>query len=584
MMNMHKDRPESFKERLSRSYIIIILIMFVLAVLISLASFSRLYYRENINNLRQITTLAVQNIKYEYDDIKRYAFELSNNRTLCEIMADIDFDDMQNVTNSFLQLRRMLENTNYTGSIKKRIIFASDDRDYNYGEFQSEDYFCAANEIDKARLDEPYLKYITENSSKYLLYVQPVFTEFGPERIGNVAIFYDLEKNFKKFSDINASNGGVFFVVDETGKILWHHKKEYILKNIKEESYGEQFFSGKNTFRLKDGSKNYFCVLETIPTTNWKAISIIPTSKFYNNMALYLIVLVTACLAIILLTLSISKRYVRKIIYPVNQICDAMEKTEMINVDDQELFAEFAFIAEQYNSMICRIRCQMNELSKKEIEKRKADMRVLYEQINPHFLYNTLDSINWLAVQSKDLYSKKVVEMVSMLAKMFRISLSKGQETISVAEEIEHVKSYISIQQIRYSDIFTTEYAIDPDILSYRIIKIILQPIVENAIVHGFCDYKGGGLIKISAYGEAEKIIFTVEDNGCGADAEVIKNNLNTPPENEKSGYGLYNIQRRIKLYYGDAYGIDAERSGSGGMKFKITMPKKKGERPVNAI
>ena len=256
----------------------------------------------------------------------------------------------------------------------------------------------------------------------------------------------------------------------------------------------------------------------------------------------------------------------------------------MINVDDQELFAEFAFIAEQYNSMICRIRCQMNELSKKEIEKRKADMRVLYEQINPHFLYNTLDSINWLAVQSKDLYSKKVVEMVSMLAKMFRISLSKGQETISVAEEIEHVKSYISIQQIRYSDIFTTEYAIDPDILSYRIIKIILQPIVENAIVHGFCDYKGGGLIKISAYGEAEKIIFTVEDNGCGADAEVIKNNLNTPPENEKSGYGLYNIQRRIKLYYGDAYGIDAERSGSGGMKFKITMPKKKGERPVNAI
>ena len=571
------NRQENFKEKLNRSYVMIILMIIILAILVSFASFFRLYYSENKNNIRQITELAVRNIKYEYNNIEQYVLSISTNRVLRDVMLNIDFGDNQGVKQSFQKLRDVLGDANYIGTGNKvKIIFASQENKYNYDEFQDENYFCAVNGIEKEKLDEPYLGYITEKHVKYLLYIQPVFTEFGSERIGNVAVFYDLERNFRKFSDINESTGGVFFVLNEEGEILCHHKKEYILSKIQEESFGEQLFCDKDTFILHDGSKNYFCAVEVMPITNWRAVSVIPMNTFYNNMLFYLASLIAACIAVVFIAFNMSKRFVGKIIYPVNKICNAMKKTDMIDESDDKLFAEFKFMAVQYNSMISRIKYQMNEISSKETEKRKADMRVLYEQINPHFLYNTLDSINWLVAQSNDKNSEKVLEMVSRLAKMFRIGLSKGKEMITVADEIEHVKSYIGIQQIRYSDSFTTEYDIDKDVLACRIIKIVLQPIVENAILHGFDDLESGGLIKISACSEDSMLIFTVEDNGRGADAECIKRIMEQTPANEKSGYGLYNIQKRIKLYYGDEYGIEVTRSGSGGMKFKIRMPKVK--------
>ena len=572
---MFRMRSKSFKDNLNYSYVLIILMVIVLAVVVSFAFFSHLYYSSNVNNISQITTLAMQNIKYEYNNIEQYAMAISNNELLQTVMTDTDFNNKQSVTENFLKLKNELDNASYIGvGNKVRIVFASEDNKYNYDNFQSENHFCKTYNVDKDSLEDIYIDYITEGGLKYLLYIRPAFADFASERIGNVAVFYNLEKNFSKFSDINLLNNGVFFLTNEDGEILFHHKKEYIFKNIKEESYGEKLLNGENTFKLKDGSRSYFCSVEIMPTTNWRAISVIPMDKFYKDISFYIAGLLLVCLAVVFIALNISKNYVKKITYPVNIICTAMKKTETVNIDDNKLFTEFTFMAERYNSMIYRIKRQMNEISEKEEEKRKADMRVLYEQINPHFLYNTLDSINWLAACGTDEYSEKITDMVSELAKMFRIGLSKGKEIISVADEIEHVKSYVSIQQQRYGNSFTTEYDIEKNIMSCRVIKIILQPIVENAIVHAFEDYESGGMIRVKAYSTDGKIVFTVEDNGCGGDVEYIRSLLNKTPENENSGYGLYNVQTRIKLYYGDEYGIDADKSECGGMKFTITIPK----------
>lgn len=567
-------RSKSFKENLNYSYVLIILIMIVLTLLISVCFFWYLYYSSTMDSISQITGLAMQNIKYEYNNIEQYAMALSRNEVLQQVMTDTDFSDNQNVTENLIRLRKELDNADYIGSGNNvRIIFASENNKYSYSYFQSESYFCEVNNIDRLKLDDIYIGYVTENSEKYLVYVRPLFADFGSERIGNIAVFYNLEKNFIKFSDINVTNNGVFFVTNENGEILCHHNKDYILKNLKDESYGDKLLNGTKAFRFRDGSKSYFCSVEIMPTTNWRAISVVPTDKFYRDIFLYVAGILAACIIVLLVALNISKKYVRKITYPVNTLCDAMKKTEKVDIEDNNLFVEFEFMANRYNHMICRIRRQMNEIAEKEEEKRKADMRILYEQINPHFLYNTLDSINWLAACSTDEYSEKVTEMVSMLARMFRIGLSRGKEIISVADEIEHVKSYISIQQYRYSGSFDTKYEISDDVLYCRIIKILLQPLVENAIVHGFENYESGGLIIIKACIENNNIVFTVEDNGCGGDVEYVRSLLNKTPENEDSGYGLYNVQKRIRLYYGNDYGIEVYRSDSGGMKFKIIIP-----------
>ena len=220
--------------------------------------------------------------------------------------------------------------------------------------------------------------------------------------------------------------------------------------------------------------------------------------------------------------------------------------------------------------MIEKIKELMLQNNKEQELKRKNELKALQAQINPHFLYNTLDSIVWMAESKK---SEEVVLMTSALAKLFRTSISKGEEVISINNEIEHIKNYLIIQKIRYKNKLDFEIDVDDEILHNKVLKIILQPLVENSIYHGIKNKDGIGIITIKGRRIQDKILLQVIDNGTGMTPAEIDKVFNKKGRQSGSGIGVYNVNQRIKLYYGDEYGLGYESEIDKGTIVSVWLP-----------
>ncbi|MCR4903694.1 MAG: sensor histidine kinase [Butyrivibrio sp.] len=215
------------------------------------------------------------------------------------------------------------------------------------------------------------------------------------------------------------------------------------------------------------------------------------------------------------------------------------------------------------------------QVTKEQKMLRKAEFELLQAQINPHFLYNTLDAIVWSAESGNQ---KQVVNMVGSLSDFFRTSLNKGKELVSIREELSHVRSYLEIQQIRYQDILTYEIDVPENIYNYEIPKITIQPLVENALYHGIKNKRGGGKITISGKNTEDGIAVYVTDNGCGVALDrlnEVRQQLLNRKSISKTIYGMINVNERIKLNYGDKYGLDIDSKFGEGTKVTVTLPKK---------
>ena len=214
------------------------------------------------------------------------------------------------------------------------------------------------------------------------------------------------------------------------------------------------------------------------------------------------------------------------------------------------------------------------QVTREQKRLRKAELDLLQAQINPHFLYNTLDAIVWSAEAGNQ---KQVVSMVGSLSDFFRTSLNRGKEIITIREELQHVRSYLEIQQIRYQDILSYEISVPEDIFEYRIPKITLQPLVENALYHGIKNRRGGGKIIVSGENKEDCILLKVIDDGMGMTTErkaEVERGLREATPEESSIYGLYNINERIRLTYGGSYGIYLESKFEKGTVVTVRLPK----------
>ena len=218
------------------------------------------------------------------------------------------------------------------------------------------------------------------------------------------------------------------------------------------------------------------------------------------------------------------------------------------------------------------------QVTREQKQLRKAEFELLQAQINPHFLYNTLDAIVWSAEAGNQ---KQVVKMVGSLSEFFRSSLNKGKELVRVREELSHARSYLEIQQIRYQDILSYEIEVPEELFEYEIPKITVQPIVENALYHGIKNRRGGGKITITGEEGDNDYRIIVTDDGIGMDGErlsQITEGLSGKNPGDVKIYGLYNVNERIKLFYGEEYGISIESEYDKGTRVVIRLPKKSTE------
>lgn len=283
-------------------------------------------------------------------------------------------------------------------------------------------------------------------------------------------------------------------------------------------------------------------------------------------------------LVILVGAFAVSRKIVTGITEPIGELCDAAVaagggdfRIRAVKTGPEEI----EVLNKSFNQMVEKIGNLVEDIHTEELNLRAAELRVLQEQINPHFLYNTLDNIIWLAESKK---TDEVVMMVSSLSTFFRTSLSKGREFVSVKEETEHIRSYLEIQQFRYRDILDYEIAIPEEYYGYEVIKLTLQPLVENALYHGIKNKRGKGHITVSAERCADVLIFKVKDNGIGMDkqrlAEVyamLKEDGNTKKEND--GFGLFNVNQRIQLHYGMEYGLKVQSTYGEETEVWVRIP-----------
>lgn len=402
-----------------------------------------------------------------------------------------------------------------------------------------------------------------DKGEKYLVFGRNVFNMTKNRMMFKLYIYVPEEKIYGALAEVN-NNGNLFFLA-ANDKVISHPDKSNIGKYMmlpeetKHTSADRELFYDYSPLRLKAVTDAAWFV-ESRMSYSW----LYKTTENLQRETM-IIVFFAVCLSLLFaiiipisLLRSVSDLKKRMRVFVSNSLHD--RKLQGFSYREiAELEQSFSGMAEEINELIER-----NNIEKEK--QRRAELSALQAQINPHFIYNALDAIAWYAKIEKQSY---LADMVYELATFFRISLHKGENIIKVSEEISHVESYIAIEQMRFPGVFEVEYKIQEDLLDEKMIKIILQPIVENSIKHGFDNMDSGGKINITGYkNENGDIIFEIEDNGHGMDFNPLY------VEKSKRGYGIRNVNERIRLEYGEEYGLSYNSIPGEGTIVKVKLKK----------
>ena len=335
----------------------------------------------------------------------------------------------------------------------------------------------------------------------------------------------------------------------------------------------------ESCFRLNYRGEKYLVTRTDMKTTGWTLVSMVPyKSVMAETMAISGVMILAVAITLIVILLLLN-RILTGVVKPLKKLEKYMVQVNPDNMDQRmEILTddEIGHLSMKFNQMMDRIRNLKEQVIEEQEDKRKYELQALQAQINPHFLYNTLDSIIWMA-ETND---SNIVAMTEALAKLFRISLNKGNEEISLERELEHVKNYLIIQSMRYADKFTYEISAEPGVERCRTIKLILQPIVEKCIYHGIKKKRGTGKITIRAYRREQNLIIEVSDDGCGMPEEICRKILSDEIESENisgSGIGVKNVNERIQLRFGKKYGLSYSSEEGVGTTVTYVLPYNEG-------
>ncbi len=372
---------------------------------------------------------------------------------------------------------------------------------------------------------------------------------------------------------------GYNFILDSKGNYVFHPTQQLVYSNIRteplEEVLGMASGTGESLYYL-DGR---YYMTEHSPLTGWYVVSVLYESDIITEWKSIQLIYTLIALVLFLVVGLVTHKVSSGITKPVRRLQEIMGRVETGDfplVGELEGTDEIRDLARDYDIMVGRIRELMAANVKEQEQKRKSDLKALQAQINPHFLYNTLDSIIWMGEMGQ---CKEVVQMTSALSKLFRISISKGRELIPIRSELEHVRSYLIIQEMRYKDKFRYEMDVDPRILDLYTLKITLQPLVENAIYHGIKEAEHPCCLGISGWLEEDVVHLEVKDDGVGMDEKalsVIRERLKEGggrPGRGGHGVGIHNVHERIRLYFGKDYGLSCHSSLSRGTVMLVRFP-----------
>ena len=392
---------------------------------------------------------------------------------------------------------------------------------------------------------------------------------------GGEAAWVSLDLSFASLSsyinNVGIGTRGYCFLLAEDGNIVYHPQQQLIYSGLKSEDTAALAARRDGVY---DDDTVITCV-NSVGDSGWRVVGVSYVDELVDRNMAEMAQLAAGLAAVVLAVTVLSSLLLSPLVgRPLRGLADAMESFEA----DAGHFAyrpvggtrEVQELSDSFGHMVVRIQQLMNTVREEEINLRKTELKALQAQINPHFLYNTLDSIAWMCERGQN---TDAVKMVHALARLFRISISKGHELIPIRKELEHAESYLQIQKYRYKNRFTYHFDVDPGCLDYLCNKITLQPIIENAINHGLDLMVDEGHIEVQVRFDGADILFCVVDNGVGMPPEQVRTLLQKGPS-DRTGIGIKNVNDRLQIYFGSQYGLHIDSVPDEGTRVEIRMPK----------
>ena len=398
-----------------------------------------------------------------------------------------------------------------------------------------------------------------------------------------------VDLSFKELAatinNVSIGQHGYCYLMDERGNMVYHPQQQLLYAGLKKEEAGRLACLGDGTY-VED---TVIYSVQRVPGSTWRVVGVSYIDETVNESfrQMVRITVITAGL-VFLAALAAGWVLSRLLSRPLQQLETAMEQFEQ----DADHFAfqavrgtrEVQNLSDSFGHMVGRIQQLMTTVREEEIVLRKTELKALQAQINPHFLYNTLDSIQWMCEQGKN---EDAIKMIGALARLFRISISRGHELIPIRDELRHAESYLVIQSYRYRDRFAYSFEIDESLLDCLCNKITIQPLIENAIYHGIGNMPDDGVITVRVFRDPEAaapdaadILIEVEDNGVGMTeaqcAAILKKE-----RSDSSGIGIKNVNDRLKIFFGDKYGITIRSELDAGTCVTVRLPRVEKEPDV---
>lgn len=435
--------------------------------------------------------------------------------------------------------------------------------------------------MENIHFSAPHVQNLFDNQSYRYYWVVSLSQAVELTKDGNSALgvllvdmnYSSIEQLLHKANKDKASE--YIYLMDNSGEIIYHPKQKLIYTNLYQENNQEAIRYDDGTIQEEFQGEKRLVTVKTISYTGWKIVSVVPLSAFNIELS-GLKLLVTLFVALAMLMMVVINQLVSaRIAKPLSKLNESIKDWEAGNMNPDIYVGgslEVEHLGRTLRSTVEQLRKLMHDIVVEQEEKRKSELDALQSQINPHFLYNTLDSIVWMIEGER---YEEAVFMITQLASLFRISLSRGKTIISIKDEIKHAQNYMNIQKVRYKNSFSIEFRIDEEILDCCIVKLVIQPLLENAIYYGVEGMDGDGEIEVVGYRKEQDVYIEVRDNGFGmppetVDALLIENNR---VRKKGSGVGLINVYNRIKLRFGDAYEMKIESAPDEGTVIQIHIP-----------
>lgn len=540
-----------------------------------------------LENSSEYTLQLVQQVNSDIDSYITYMANISDIVANNTDVTDYFFSEPSNVRKGDLKTRIYSQfNTlrNARNDIYNIGVFTEEDYVLNNGKNRINEYADIKNLewYQKAILGQSnivlsssHVQNIVKNDYKWVVTLSRGIRNPKTNQVESV-FFVDLNYSAIKnlCEKISLGSKGYVYILDENGKIIYHPKQQLLNSGIRKELIDEVQNSPYSNFITGTDDNPQLYTISRSEMTKWTVVGVAYLNEMMGKREETQLSYVMIAIMLFSVALLISIFLSREITRPIKKLETSMKEVEKGNFDNLKIENternEIGSLTRSFHRMTKEIQQLMQQNIEEQSAKRKSELRALQSQINPHFLYNTLDSIIWMAEGGKN---KEVVLMTASLAKLLRQSISNEAELVSIRKEVEYVKQYLTIQNMRYKDKLEFEINVDSHILEREIVKLTLQPLVENAIYHGIKYKDGKGLIRISGKEEQKFVVLKIYDNGAGMSEEQIQKIFQKKDQKEDTGVGILNVQNRLQLYFGKEYGLTYESKPLEGTTVIVRIP-----------